>query len=113
MLRWMGLGRDQPRGKGAVYSWKGNKKAGAGRMEIKEADPNRRVVVDLHFSLPFEAKNVTAFELRPSGTGTEVVWTMEGPCDLVSKIFQSVVNMDRLVGKDFEKGLEGLERASG
>ena len=100
-------------GTGAIYHWKGNKKAGEGRMEIRETDPNRRVVIALDFLKPFAAHNVTTLALAPAPSGTEVVWSMEGPSDITSKMFQSVVNMDRMVGRDFEKGLERLGRLAG
>jgi uncharacterized protein YndB with AHSA1/START domain len=36
-------------GVGAVYEWSGNRKAGAGRMEIIAAEPPSRLVIALQF----------------------------------------------------------------
>ena len=116
---WEGLDPDLQRtysgaenGRGAVYQWSGNRKAGAGRMEIVEADPPRRLLLKLDFLKPFESHNTTEFLLTPRGGGTEVRWVMEGPNTTGSKVMQSVVSMDRLVGRDFERGLEGLRRGA-
>src|SRR5438034_1588925 len=43
-----------PSGKGAVYEWKGNNKAGQGRMEITESSPSSKIVIKLDFLKPFE-----------------------------------------------------------
>jgi uncharacterized protein YndB with AHSA1/START domain len=88
-------------GRGAVYAWEGNKKAGAGRMEMTETSP-QRIVINLEFTRPFKASNVTTFTLQPRGTGTEVTWAMEGPNPFINKVMGVLINLDKLVGKDFE-----------
>lgn len=100
-------------GKGAVYSWEGNKKVGAGRMEILDTTPPVRLLIKLDFIKPFEAHNTIEFLLTPAGGGgTEVVWSMSGPQPFLNKIFSVLMPMDKLVGKDFEKGLASLKRVS-
>jgi len=99
-------------GVGAIYSWVGNKKAGAGRMEISEAVPARKVRIRLDFVKPFKSSNVTTFTLTEVNGGTLVVWQMVGPKPFMMRMLGSVLNMDKLVGKDFEKGLAKLELAS-
>jgi uncharacterized protein YndB with AHSA1/START domain len=98
-------------GIGAKYAWEG-KKAGAGTMEITGLEPARRVDIDLNFTKPFPAQNKTVFLLSPEGSGTRVVWRMDGKNALGAKIFGVLVNMDKLVGSDFEKGLISLEAAA-
>ena len=100
------------RGVGAGYAWKGNGKAGEGRMEIVESRPSERVVLKLEFIKPFPATNTTTFTLAPKDGGTEVVWTMEGENTFMGKVFSVFTDMDRLIGKDFEEGLENLDRAT-
>lgn len=95
------------RGVGAVYRWEGNKKAGAGRMEITRVDP-ANVTIDLAFTRPFRAQNVAAFALVPQGDATEVTWSMSGLSPFPSKLFGVFVDMDKLVGRDFEVGLANL-----
>ncbi len=98
-----------PDGKGAVYEWEGNKEVGKGRMEITETTPPSRVTIKLDFVKPFEAHNVVVFTLEPRGGATNVTWTMEGPMPFVSKLLSVFINMDRMVGTDFETGLANLK----
>lgn len=97
-------------GVGAVYEWKGNRKAGQGRMEITEAMAPSRVAIALEFLKPFKSSNTTTFELEGAGGGTEVTWRMVGPKTLGTRIMGIFTSMDKLVGKDFEKGLDKLNR---
>jgi uncharacterized protein YndB with AHSA1/START domain len=95
-------------GVGAKYAWSGNKKAGRGSMEITDATPPSSVVIKLDFVKPFKSSNTTTFTLTPAGDGTQVRWSMTGPRPLLMRLFGFVFNMDKLVGKDFEKGLARL-----
>ncbi len=97
-----------PAGQGAIYSWKGNDKVGEGRMTITEAKPNDFIAIKLEFLKPFEATNITTFTLTP-GAATEVVWKMEGKNAFVSKAAGVFMNMDKMIGDDFEKGLAKLK----
>ncbi|MGN6208544.1 SRPBCC family protein [Asticcacaulis sp.] len=99
-------------GIGAVYDWDGNGKAGKGRMTIREAAPAHRLLINLDFFKPIPATNSAEFLLQPSGDGTVVTWAMFGPSPFMSKLMSTVMNMDDLIGKDFERGLENLKRLS-
>ena len=96
-------------GPGSVYEWSGNRKAGAGRMEIVEALPGSRVAVDLSFVKPFRSRSTTTFTMEPAGEETRVTWTMSGPRTLGLKVMGLFTSMDKLVGGDFEKGLSRLK----
>ena len=96
-------------GPGAVYDWSGNGKAGTGRMEIKDVATGRKVVIQLDFIKPIKAQNTAEFTLSPQGATTEVTWAMYGPSRFMSKVISVFMNMDKLVGKDFEKGLAALK----
>ncbi|MBP6632261.1 MAG: SRPBCC family protein [Kofleriaceae bacterium] len=96
------------RGVGASYAWKGNKKAGAGRMTITDSRPGERLELRLQFTAPFAATHTTTFTLVPNPAGTEVRWLMEGKNGFGSKVFAVFVDLDALIGKDFEKGLASL-----
>jgi uncharacterized protein YndB with AHSA1/START domain len=99
-------------GKGAVYTWDGSSKVGAGRMEIKEATASSRVVIQLDFLKPFEAHNIADLTLAPrADSSTEVTWQMRGPAPFVSKLMGVFVDMDKMIGKDFETGLANLKAA--
>lgn len=96
-------------GKGAVYAWEGNGEVGQGRMEIADAAAPSRVTLKLDFVKPFEAHNVVDFTLEPQGDATNVTWAMHGPMPYISKVITLFVDMDRMVGKDFEAGLANLK----
>jgi len=96
-------------GKGAVYEWSGNSKAGAGRMEIINSTPLSSVGIKLDFTKPFEAHNIATFTLKPDGDATNVAWAMDGPMPYIAKIMGIFVNMDTMIGKDFETGLAALK----
>lgn len=96
-------------GKGAVYAWDGNKNVGSGRMEILDASPPSKIVIKLDFSKPFEAHNTAEFTMQPQGGATEVIWVMHGPAPFMSKLMQLFINMDNMIGKDFEIGLANLK----
>lgn len=99
-------------GQGARYAWQGDEKVGAGRMEIVEAADPGRTVIKLDFLKPYESHNTTTFVLAPAGEQTRVSWTMSGPSPYVSKVMTVFVSMDRMIGKDFEKGLANLKAAA-
>jgi hypothetical protein len=101
-----------PAGKGAVYSWAGNSKVGEGRMTIIESRPNELVRINLEFIKPFAATNITEFTFKPEGNGTAVSWSMSGENNFLSKAVCLFMNMDKMVGGDFEKGLAALKSVS-
>jgi Polyketide cyclase / dehydrase and lipid transport len=96
-------------GVGASYAWVGSRKVGSGRMEIVGATPTDSVDIELAFLKPFKAENHTRFQLQWSGTNTTVTWTMSGKKTLMSKVMGIFMSMDKLIGKDFEKGLAQLK----
>jgi uncharacterized protein YndB with AHSA1/START domain len=98
------------RGKGAVYGWEGNKNVGSGRMEILDTEAPSKIVIKLDFFAPFEGHNTAEFTMLPQGDGTNVTWSMHGPSPFIGKIMHVFINMDRMVGKDFEAGLANLKR---
>ena len=98
-------------GVGAKYAWSGNRKAGAGTMEIVDSAEPRNIKIRLEFTKPFKAVNPTAFTFTPSGEGTQVTWTMTGENKGIGKVFALFMNMDKMVGSDFEKGLASLAGA--
>jgi Polyketide cyclase / dehydrase and lipid transport len=101
-----------PAGQGAVYAWRGNRNVGAGRMEIVETSPPLRLLIDLHFLKPFEARNKAEFQLEPMGRATRVTWTMHGRAHPMMKTMHLFMDMDRMVGRDFDAGLANLKRLS-
>ena len=97
-------------GRGAVYAWDGNKSVGSGRMEILESSPASKILIKLDFFKPFEGHNTAEFTLLPQGGATHVIWLMHGPASLMSRVMQVFVNLDHMIGKDFEVGLANLKQ---
>lgn len=98
-----------PAGNGAVYSWVGNSDVGEGRMTITDSKPGELIKIKLEFIKPFAATNATVFTFKPQGNQTAVTWTMDGDNNFVGKAFSLVMNMDKMVGGDFEKGLAQMK----
>ena len=98
-----------PSGKGAAYAWDGNNDVGAGRMEIAEVGPPSRITIKRDFSRPMEGHNTAEFTLVPKGDASEVTWTMVGPSPYLSKLIGLFLDMDKMIGKDFEAGLANLK----
>ncbi len=101
-----------PRGQGAIYEWEGTPKVGTGRMEILHADAPSDVRIQLDFFKPFEAHNTAEFLVRPEGNGTRATWAMFGPNPFMMKVMKVFMNMENMVGKDFEAGLANMKTAA-
>ena len=97
-------------GNGAVYAWQGNKNVGSGRMEILDSSVPSKIVIKLDFLAPFEGHNTAEFTMLPQGDVTNVSWLMRGPVPFMAKIMHVLMNIDHMVGKDFEIGLANLKR---
>lgn len=117
---WQDLDPDQtvevggpPSGVGAWYTWQGDSNVGRGRMEILAVEPGRLVRYDLRFEEPFVAHNLTEIAVEPAGDGTRVTWRMTGENDLMGKVAGLFLDMDAMVGADFERGFVALEQEAG
>jgi hypothetical protein len=96
-------------GQGASYSWAGNDQVGEGKMTIAESHPSEHIKINLEFIKPWQANNVTEFMFKPEGDKTNVTWTMSGHNNFTGKAFGLLMNMDKMIGNDFDKGLAQLK----
>jgi uncharacterized protein YndB with AHSA1/START domain len=96
-------------GKGAVFTWAGNSKAGEGRMEIIDAASPTRVRIKLDFLKPFEGHHAAEFTLEAKGGSTEVTWAMHGPQPYMFKLMSIFLSMDKMIGKEFAAGLANMK----
>jgi uncharacterized protein YndB with AHSA1/START domain len=99
-------------GVGASCSWAGNSKVGEGKMTIVESKPYERVTMRLEFLKPFKGTNQGQFTLRPATNGVGVTWSMSGETGFICKMFSMFMNMDRMIGKEFETGLADMKRVA-
>jgi len=97
-------------GPGASYAWNGNNQAGEGVLTIVASKPGELVTMDLKFTRPFACNNQVNFKLVPSDSGTRVSWIMDGKNSFIGKAFSTFMNMDKMVGAQFEEGLANLDK---
>jgi len=98
-----------PAGIGAIYTWVGNNEVGEGRMTLTESRPSDLIRINLEFFKPFAATNMAEFTFKPEGNQTAVTWSMEGKNNFIAKAVCLFMNMDKMIGGQFEKGLAQLK----
>ena len=98
-----------PAGVGAIYTWSGNNEVGEGRTTIIESRPGELIRIKLEFVRPFAATSIATFTFRSEGDGTAVTWSLDGRNGFPAKAMGLVMNMDRMIGDDFEKGLAQMK----
>jgi hypothetical protein len=101
-----------PAGVGAIYEWVGKDDVGEGRMTITESRPNDAVVIKLEFIKPFATTNQIDLTFKQAGESTNVTWAMSGSNGFMMKAMSAFMDMEKMVGPDFEKGLAQLKEAS-
>lgn len=101
---------ENPRGEGASYAWTGGK-TGEGIMTITESTPEH-IALDLNFLKPFKAENKVTFAFAPIHGGTHITWVMTGRNGFLGKAMTLFMDVDEMVGGDFEKGLQDIKRLS-
>ena len=98
-----------PAGIGAIYTWAGNNEVGEGRMTITESRPSDLIRIKLEFFKPFAGTNIAEFTFKPEGNQTAVTWSMEGKNNFMAKAIHLFMNMDKMIGGQFEKGLASMK----
>jgi hypothetical protein len=98
-----------PSGVGAIYRWVGNNQVGQGSMTLMESRPDNLIRIKLEFLKPFQATHTAEFTFKPSGDQTVVTWSMSGKNNFAAKVVVLLMNCDRMVGTQFEQGLENLK----
>jgi len=96
-------------GKGAAMSWAGNNEVGEGKMTITESRANELVRLHLEFYKPMAGTSDAEFTFKTEGNQTTVTWTMTGKNDFIGKAMCLIMNMDKMVGGQFEQGLASMK----
>jgi hypothetical protein len=99
-------------GTGAIYSWRGNSQVGHGRMTISESRPGELIRIKLEFLKPFKATHTAEFTFEGRGDQTVVNWIMTGRNNFLAKVFGLLMDMDKMIGGDFETGLTAMRTAA-
>ena len=95
--------------KGAAYAFDGNSNVGKGSLEILDSAPASKVTMALRMREPFQVDHKVDFVLQAKGESTEVTWAMQGAVPYFAKIIHLFIDMDRMVGTEFEAGLASLK----
>lgn len=97
-------------GVGSAVAWDGNKDLGAGRMQIVDTQPEKAIFIETEFFRPFASKSRTSWLVSDEGSQRKITWVMEGINEtIIARVFNVIVSMDKILGKDFEEGLASLK----
>ena len=77
-------------------------------MTMERSERPGTIGIKLEFMRPFATTNQTTFTFAPVPEGTKVTWTMAGQNNFMGKAASMFMDMDKLVGGDFERGLSAL-----
>ncbi len=95
-------------GPGAIYTWAGGK-MGQGKFQIIDVTAPDSINCRLLMIKPMAADNLVSFDIRKTNGATTVTWKMSGKNSFMSKLMHTLMNMDKMVGRDFDKGLANLK----
>lgn len=96
-------------GVGAQTSWDTGKQLGTGSATIAESVLNQKVGIKLEYTKPMNMTQYAEYLITPADTGSIVTWKVQGKNSFVGRIMCVFVNMDKMVGGMFEKGLSNLK----
>ncbi|MGE3261666.1 MAG: SRPBCC family protein [Bacteriovoracia bacterium] len=98
-------------GVGAGNSWDGDSQVGKGSATIVESIPGSAVRLRLDYEKPFKGTNTVTYALKSEGKETTVSWSIAGESAFVPRLFCTLffMNMDKMIGNSFEKGLADLK----
>ncbi len=99
---------DKTSGVGSGYSWEGNEEVGTGSLTVLRQTENVEVVSALVFVAPWESEAEAGFQLQASGDSTKVTWTYDQDADFGTKVMGLFMDMDEMLGPDYEAGLAAL-----
>ncbi len=95
---------------GQKNEWKGNDQVGEGSQEITMMQAEASQVVHLHFMKPFENETDASFTLRDTADASvAVTWGMEWKMPWPMNAMGAFMSMEKMIGPDFEKGLNKLK----
>ena len=83
---------------------------GSGEQEITRIVDGQRIEFELRFKKPFAATNTGHFAVEPAGNGqSKVIWRMAAKTAFPMTIIALFINMDKMIGREFEEGLRQLK----
>ena len=83
---------------------------GTGQIEILNLNPNESVEMKLIMTKPIKANHIIKYKLTPEGSATRFSWSMEGENGFMGKLMTTVINCEKMMGKDMNEGIENLKK---
>ena len=99
-----------PAGVGAAFSWAGNNEVGEGTMTLIDSKPGELARFRMEFRKPMAGVSTAEFTFAPVDGQTVVTWSMFGPNNFMAKAVGLVIDCDKMVGDQFDKGLGKLKQ---
>lgn len=96
-------------GIGATTSWESTGSMGVGRAVIIQSIANQNVKTQITYEKPMVMEQVSDMTLTAKNGGTAVKWSVVGKNSFMGRLFCTFMNMDKMVGGEFEKGLNKLK----
>jgi len=103
---------DPSSGEGASYAWNGNDEVGVGKLTNVRVIENKRVEQELVFTAPWQSEARCGFDILPVGDAVEVTWYYEQDADFGTKMMMVMMDLEQMLGPEYEKGLADLESAA-
>ncbi len=95
---------------GSVHRWiSESKDVGVGEQEIISIVENKEIISELRFEEPLEGVSIGFLKFKPVANGTELTWGYQGNYAFLESILMMIVDMDKVLGADFEKGLQNIK----
>lgn len=96
-------------GVGSKTSWEGGKQLGTGSATITESIPNQKVHIKLEYTKPMIMTQESDYLLESLGNQSAVTWKVTGKNTFIGRVMCFFMDMDKMVGGMFEKGLTKLK----
>jgi Polyketide cyclase / dehydrase and lipid transport len=96
---------------GFSSAWESNhKRVGHGKQTITAIKDGEEVAMQIHFLKPWDNVANAYFKIESAGDNqTKVKWGIYNDVKYPMKVMQLFMNMEKMIGKDFDKGLAKLK----
>ncbi len=94
---------------GAIYKWEGNKDVGKGLQTIMRIEDMQKIEDKLQFLEPFKSEADAYLQMGDSAGMVKVSWGFISESPRPFNIFNLFMDMDKMVGPDFQNGLSKLK----
>lgn len=94
---------------GSKMSWESDK-VGSGYITLNKLDDGKKIVFSLVFIKPFAMESIFYFTFLSGHNYSKVTWVDKGKLSYpLGRIMGLFVNMDKMMGPDFDKGFNNIK----